>query len=148
MRFSLTTLLLLSLLSGSLMAVWFRREAWYQVREYTSTKEWEEKEGQWRAPDGLRMLAPGGREGDSLYQVIRKKDNIQPLFKFKGYYFAKPYAARFENNDEVHISSEQYGPDIGELRTIYVFRRRHPEWWWGTSTAPKSGSARRFSLPS
>ena len=140
-RFSLATLLLVVLWIGAVMAVWTRRDAWYEIKREVRTVNYQSRYEDVRSifeelsglsPDGTRILAPDYPK----YEAAEIFSNAHPeicLYKFhhaigRGYGFL---------DDDTAIFEADYRTWSGHGREFSYYRRRFPEWWWGHFYRPE-----------
>lgn len=138
MRFSLTTLILLTLLLAALMAVWFRREPWTRDPRSFSRDEIEAlyPKHAFRTVLIDPKVAPDGRmitmenQGDSRIYIVLKSGQRHLLYDF---WTEQLLVREFINNDTLltnSIYSEAPSP-------YHLFHRRYPEVWWGHFYRPE-----------
>jgi hypothetical protein len=130
-RFSLMTLLLISVWVGAGLGVWFRREAWVLERierDPTLVPSYPAAVNISAAPDGIRKLHTTNpftgridiyddQSADFSY-TIDYRDETRMIFD-----------AQFENDDLISFFAMFNAPQ-DEFVLVYM-RRRFPEWWWG-----------------
>jgi hypothetical protein len=148
-RFSLFTLVLLTLWIAMGMLVWQRRAPWVpEAKEYSagefrtaypSAPEFFDLKSA-ASPDDSRWLDV--MSGAILQRSIRSDCLEITLFNLSGY--AQPgrdfIGAGFLNDDTCIVANVRRSisyVDAPEPLRIIVFHRRHPEWWWGHFYRPE-----------
>lgn len=138
MRFSLATLLLIALLAASLMAVWFRREAWYlDPTWYSSEKIQAMNPFAGESPDGTRNAWLVHSGNPTFYGIQDTRDRfdkyIYLIVPEPDYVFHTP-AFLDDNTIRLQVPYELLSRQNEPSR---LYRRRFPEWWWGHFYRPE-----------
>lgn len=156
-RFSLRTLVLVSLWCGALMAVWARRECWMLVKkEEIKTEERPNFVSDARviakSPDGTRVARadnkghpfPGFICPVEIYErasFVITAYQLPPLYRFV--LDEHVYEIEFVDDDTLICNH-----DVGQAMSVnqetrifllqrLTFHRRFPEWWWGQFYRPE-----------
>jgi hypothetical protein len=147
MRFTLTTLILLTLLLAALMAVWFRREPWTRDPRSFSRDDIEAlyPKHAFRTVLIDPKVAPDGRfismenQGDSRIYIVLKSGQRHLLYDF---WTEQLLVREFIDNDTLLTNSI-----YSEAPTPYLlFHRRYPEEWWGHLYRPEVWATLLLSL--
>lgn len=135
MRFYLSTFIHVVTLCGALMAVLMRWTPWVQAEAYSSEKPQQELPARphfskgYQSPDGTRYLnnQHSGRPMVGFETAIFDGKNSEELCRFETEY---PHTVFL--TDDVLLCSDPFSLDNNIL-----YRRRHPEWWWGHFYRPE-----------
>jgi hypothetical protein len=138
MRFSLTTLVLLSLWSAAAMGVWFRREAWVLERVESPGTGNIITEHHELMPDGLRRLKTQKEVSPYIASAFPSQDLFivdertnRELYRFEGRnkWFSKSGGV---SDDTFSVTGWS-----DQAKRNFYYRRRFPEWWWGHLYRPE-----------
>jgi len=134
MRFSLATLLLLTLFAASLAAVWVGREPWVlDLSDYDAQSakakfpQRTDNHSSGESPDGKRSVwfdYPGVGMEPPKFTVY---DNESKAILYST--TTDAFFCRFLSDDAI-LATHQNGQ-------VALFRRRFPEWWWGHFYRPE-----------
>lgn len=133
MRYSLATLVLMSLWAGALVALYVRREPWNVVEKFSPTGY--QQQGSRKSPDGRRYWDSDPR-GTGVFEI--KTCRVLWIFNWERYVEpATRYGDRvsgcFIDNETLDIVV--YKNDKPE--SVLRFRRHFSEEWWGPFTRPE-----------
>ena len=155
-QFSLAGLLVFVLFLGSVGLVAKYWEPWYLERRVSVEDPsvapyllaWLDRE--WgrpvKAPDGVRSATTSYAEGDWRYSfesfgIIEYRSPCVVLWTYQESRISVEPVA-FRDNDtllagEAPAVSAAYHAARSRVEWVLVFRRRHPEWWWGHFYRPE-----------
>jgi hypothetical protein len=132
MRFSLGTLVLVVLLSGTLMLVWRQRDPWVRYQPYVARRDPNNDivprvHRRTVSIDALRRIEIHHRdEYPDCVTIVENAglDEGRIIWQVNGNF----YDALFLDDDTLALD------DYTRIRT---FHRRFPEWWWGHFYRPE-----------
>lgn len=144
MRFSLITLLLISIWCGAALGVWFRREAWvfqrFEILEApTTVTEGRElikiprTDEKLIAPDQIRYLRVLNPFDLSKFWIGDVHSHQAIYEHVCGDEVSWPSSNEFKSNDIIILKGFDSSGSFG----LAHYRRRFPEWWWGHFYRPE-----------
>jgi hypothetical protein len=141
MRFSLSTLILITLWIGAVIAVVLWHKPWQKVSDQEVKFEYDKAYAlNCRSPDGTRECVPGPANsgGETSWAILDRITKRQiNLIWVQG---SQPLMAEFIDNDSLQfgyfsfLSNNLNDPVLSKLST---YHRRFPEWWWGHFYRPE-----------
>jgi hypothetical protein len=130
MRFYLSTFIQVVMLCGALMAVVMRWEPWVAAESYSSTKLRQrltsrlDHSKSYQSPDGTRYL---DKKHSGWEIIIFDNKNAVELCRIDTEQFHSEFLT-----DDVFLNVDPFNDENNR-----IYRRRHPEWWWGHFYRPE-----------